>query len=385
MPTYSQTDRAMKVDTTLGEDELLLTGFSGSEGMSSLFSYTFDLLSERESIAAADILRTPISVTVKTVDGTDRFLHGVVRRFTQLGRSEGLTAYRAEVVPWLWFLSLSRDCKIFQNLSVPEIVEQVFTGLGYSDFQSKLVKSYPKRVYCVQYRESHLNFVSRLLEEEGIFYFFEHTKTKDLLVMADDNSALKPCPGQASARMASTPGPWQEEDVVTGCECEDAVHTGKITLRDYDPLQPALQLESSVSGQQPEEFYDYPGKYTALDEGDRYARIQVEAEEARQRIVRGAGTVRSFQSGYRFDLKDHYRKDANQPYLLLELRHTAKSGDFRSWDSAPMDYQNEFLAMPYSVPFRPCASLPNLRSTARRRLWWLVPRVRRSTPTITGG
>ena len=358
MATYSQTARGMKVDTALGEDELLLTGFAGSEGISSLFSYRIDLLSERNSIPAVDILRTPICVTVKTADGTDRFIHGVVRRFTQLGRSEGLTAYRAELVPWFWFLSLSSDCKIFQNLSVPEIVEQVFTGLGYNDFQSKLVKTYPKRVFCVQYRESHLNFVSRLLEEEGIFYFFEHLKGKDVLVLADDNSALKPCPGQAAARMASTPGPWQEEDVVTDCECEDAVHTGKVTLRDYDPLQPALQLESSAAGKEPEEVYSYPGKYTALDEGERYARLQVEAEEVRQRVVRGSGTCRSFQSGYRFELKDHYRRDANQQYLLLELHHTAKSGDYRSWDSAPMDYRNEFLAIPYSVPFRPSQLTP---------------------------
>ena len=188
----------------------------------------------------------------------ERTIHGIVRSFTQLGQSEDLTSYRAEVVPWFWFLSLSSDCKIFQNLSVPEIVEQVFKGLGYSDFQLKLVKPYPKRLFCVQYRESHLNFVSRLLEEEGIFYFFEHSSKKHVLTLADDNSAFKPCPGQSASRMATTAASWQEEDVVLTCECEDAVHTGKVTLRDYDPQQPALQLESSVAGAQPEESYAIP-------------------------------------------------------------------------------------------------------------------------------
>jgi type VI secretion system secreted protein VgrG len=360
---YSQANRPMKVDTVLGEDVLLLDGFSGSEGVSTPFSYTLDLLSEDSSIAAAKVLRTPVCLTIKTSDGGERTRHGLVRSFTQLGRSEELTSYRAEMVPWLWFLSLSTDCKIFQNLSVPEIVEQVFKGLGYSDFQLKLVKSYPKRVFCVQYRETHLNFVSRLLEEEGIFYFFEHSNGKHMLTLADDNSAVKPCPGQAAARMAATPGPWQEEDVVTGCECEDAVHTGKVTLRDYDPLQPSLQLESSVSDTHPEEYYDYPGKYIALDEGERYARLQLEADEARERLVRGAGTCRTFQTGYRFDLKDHYRKDANQPYMLLELRHSGRAGDYRSWESAPFDYQNDFLAIPYSVPYRP------LRVTSKPRIW----------------
>src|SRR6185436_13370078 len=100
-----------------------------------------------------------------------------------------------------------------------------------------------------------------------------------------------------------------------------------------------------------------------LDEGERYARLQLEADEARERLVRGVGTCRTFQSGYRFDLKDHYRKDANQPYMLLELRHSGRAGDYRSWESAPFDYQNDFLAIPYSVPYRP------LRVTPKPRIW----------------
>jgi type VI secretion system secreted protein VgrG len=363
MATYSQANRPMRVDTALNEDVLLLEGFSGMEGVSTPFGYTLELLSEDAAIAAPDVLRKPAWVTIKTPDGGERVIHGLIRSFTQLGQSEGLTSYRSELVPWLWFLSLSSDCKIFQNLSVPEIVEQVFQGLGYADFKIKLVKTYPKRLFCVQYRETHLNFVSRLLEEEGIFYFFEHSKSKHVLTLVDDNSAVKPCPGQAKARMATDIGRWQQEDVVTACECEDAVHTGKVTLRDYDPQQPSLLLERTVSGTHPEESYDYPGKYSALDEGERYARLQLEAEEARERVVRGAGTCRTFQSGYRFDLKEHYRKDANQGYMLLELRHAGRAGDYRSWESAPFDYRNDFLAIPYSVPYRP------LHDTPKPRIW----------------
>src|SRR5215213_1165021 len=272
MATYTQANRPMMVDTALGQDVLLLEGFSGTEEVSTPFGYTLDLLSENAAVAASDVLRKPAWVTIKTPDGGERIIHGLIRSFTQLGQSEGLTSYRSELVPWLWFLSLSSDCKIFQNLSVPEIIEQVFQGLGYSDFQSKLVKAYPKRLFCVQYRETHLNFVSRLLEEEGIFYFFEHSKGKHVLTLADDNNAVKPCPGQPTARMATTAGAWQGEDVVLACECEAAVHTGKVTLRDYDPEQPLLSLESSVVGEEPEELYAYPGRYTVLEEGERYAR-----------------------------------------------------------------------------------------------------------------
>jgi len=131
------------------------------------------------------LLRTAAAVTLRLGDGGERVLHGLISRFTQLGRSEELAAYQAEIVPWLWFLSLSTDCRVFQNLSTLEIVEEVFGGLGYSDFEIKCTKSYAKREYCVQYRETHLNFVSRLLEEEGIYYFFQHSDDKHVLVLAD--------------------------------------------------------------------------------------------------------------------------------------------------------------------------------------------------------
>jgi type VI secretion system secreted protein VgrG len=366
MAKFSQANRPMRVDTTLPADELLLGGIAGSEAVSTPFAYTLDLLSEKAAVPAADVLRTPVCVTIKGVKA-ERTIHGVVRSFTQLGQSEDLTSYRAEVVPWLWFLSLSSDCRIFQNLSVPEIVEQVFKEQGYTDFQFRLVKPYPKRVFCVQYRESHLNFVSRLLEEEGIFYFFEHSSTKHVLVLADDNSAVKPCPGQPAARLVATAAAWQDEDVVLACESEDAVHTGKVTLRDYDPDQPLLSLETSVSGKEPEEAYAYPGRYTVVEEGERYARIQLEAEEAQRHVIRGESTCRAFQSGYRFDLKEHFSREANQPYMLLELRHTAHAGDYRSWDSATMDYRNDFLAIPANVPYRP------FRQTHKPRIWGSQP------------
>src|SRR5437660_639260 len=188
MATYTQSKRSMKVDTALGADVLLLDGFAGDEGVSTPFFYTLDLLSEDASIDAKKLLRSAVVVTLELAESGPRIIHGLVRRFVQLGRSEAkLTTYRAEVVPWLWFLSLSSECKIFQDLSVLDIIEKVFKAQGYNDFQIKCTKSYPKREYCVQYRETHLNFVSRLMEEEGIFYFFEHSKDKHVLTLADAN------------------------------------------------------------------------------------------------------------------------------------------------------------------------------------------------------
>jgi len=358
MATYTQAERPITVSTVLGEDVLLLQGFAGEEGISMPFWFTLDLLSEDPSIDAKKLLHSPARVSTRLANGDERPIHGRINRFAQLDRQGELVSYRAQMVPWLWFLSLSSDCKIFQNLSVLEIVEQVFKSQGYSDFQIKCTRSYPKREFCVQYRETHLNFVSRLLEEEGIFYFFEHSDDKHVLTLGDSPNAATPCPGQSTVRMASQPGAWQEEDVVLGLQREHVVHTGNVTLRDYDYLQPSLQLESSVSGNDTSEVYEYPGNYTELAGVERYARLMLEERESWQQVVRGESTCRTFRSGYRFDLKEHYRADANQAYHLLQVQHTARVGGYRPGDAESFHYQNSFVAIPHGVPFRPPRTTP---------------------------
>jgi type VI secretion system secreted protein VgrG len=348
----------MKAETSLGPDVLLLESLSGEEGISAPFAFSLDLISEDASVSAERLIATPVTITIALPEDQERVIHGLVNRFTQLGQREDLTSYRAEVVPWLWFLSLSSDSKVFQKKSVLEIVEEVFQVLGHSDFEFRCTKNYPKREYCVQYRETHLNFVSRLLEEEGIFFFFEHSDSKHMLVLADGTNAVKPCPGQATVRMASQAKAWQGDDVVTAFEREHAVHSGQVTLRAYDYLQPSLSLESTVSGGGKGAIYDYPGEYTELEEGERYARLQLEEREAWQQVVRGTSTCRALQSGYRFDLKEHYREDSNQSYQLLQVHHSAGAGDYRSWEAAPFSYQNTFIAIPHSIPYHPPRNTP---------------------------
>jgi type VI secretion system secreted protein VgrG len=356
MAQYSQANRIMRVETALGEDVLLLTSLTGEEGMSMPFHFTLDLLSEKPDVKAADILRTPAVVYLELPDGEERPIHGIISRFVQLGQTEcqQLTFYRAEMVPWLWFLSMSADCKIFQNKTVLEIVEQVFKDQGYSDFEIKCVRSYPQREFCVQYRETHLNFVSRLMEEEGIFYFFQHSGTKHTLTLADDGSAVKPCAVQSTARLAAQ-AHAHEDDVVLSVECEQAAYLGTVTLRDYDYLKPSLKLESSVSGDGQEEMYDYtfPGNLTTPDHGDRLARLQLEEQEQWQESVRGESTCRSFQSGFSFDLENHYRKDVNRKYQLLQISHSASNGSYDSQDRSESHYHNSFVAIPHKTPFRP--------------------------------
>jgi type VI secretion system secreted protein VgrG len=342
----------MRVDTVLEEDELLLHSFTGVEGISTPFSYRLRLLSENDSVSADDLLRTPAYLSIELENGETRYIHGLINRFVAGDQEEDLRAYEAEIVPWLWFLSLSRDCKIFQEKTVLEIVEEVFTGLGFSDFDVRCTGSYPQRTYCVQYRESHLNFVSRLMEEEGILYFFEHTENGHVLVIADDNSSIEELEHKPAAAWRSDPVP--EEDVVTALRSEKSVHVGTVTLQDYDFEQPTMDLLSSIAGEEEQEIYDYhPRRYTELEEGERYARLALEALEAGRQIVYGESNCRAFTSGYRFALEDHSSPELNQVYTLAQISHSGSAGDYRSGGGTEGDYHNSFLTLPHDVPYRP--------------------------------
>ena len=352
MPTYTQDGRPLRLETPLGKDVLLITGFRGTEAISRPYSFQLDMISEKLDIAAADLVLKPVTLTIDLRDGSERFIHGRISRLVQLGVRDDLAFYRAEVVPWLWLLSLSRDCRIFQEMTATEIIEKIFKDAGFTDYVNRCTGSFPKREYCVQYRESDLNFVTRLMEEEGIFYYFEHEKNKHTLVLANSNSTPKPFPGNAVAKMGSSAR--REEDVITDVAFENAAFVGKVTLNDYDPLQPSLTLKSELSGDGTGEIYDYqPVIYTKKGDGDRYARLLLEAEESTKEILRGRGTCRYFQSGSKFTLEDHYRSDLNKEYLLLEVSHEATMGDYRSWDEINFDHTVRFQAIPSATPYRP--------------------------------
>jgi type VI secretion system secreted protein VgrG len=348
MAEYTQQNRPMRAKTALGPDVLLLSRFSGHEGVSIPFVYHLDLSSKDDKIDPKALLRTPITITIDHSAGK-RFINGFVNRFSQGDSTEDLTSYRAEIVPWLWFTTLSKDCKIYQNKSAVDIIQEVFSALGYSDFELQVRGSIPVREYCVQYRETHFNFVSRLMEEEGIFYFFKHSDGKHTMVLSDDKEAFEPTT-PASARVGMKG--LANEDIVTSVEREHFVHIGKVTLSEYDWLQPNLSLRTQSTGPGKEEVHDYGlPVYTTIEGGQRYARIQLEAEEVTHHTVRGHSTCRFFASGHRFDLKEHYRPDVNGAYVLTEVHHSADNGDYLS-GGGDFQYFNEFVCIPKGIPYR---------------------------------
>ncbi len=356
MSSYVQANRPLLVNTVAGKDVFILAGIEGQEGLSTPFFYKLDLRSENASIDGKALLRSAVTITLHSTEGK-RFIHGHIRRFVQLGRDSAskLTQYYAEVVPALWFLSLSRDCKIYQNKSVSDIVQAVLKEFGVTDVRWDCSGNYPEREYCVQYRETHLDFVSRLLEEEGIFYFFEHEDGKHTMVIGDANSSVPPA---TKPTVRLTPETAPSEEAITSIVREFGVYPGSIMLKDYDYLQPNLTLDTTVQGDGKEKVYDYPGDFTTHAEADRLAKLRLEGEESIGQMIRGESNCRTFQVGTNFDLEEHYRSDVNAKYLLVELKLSAEGGDLPDQRSGGSAYSNEFVAIPYATRYRPPRRTP---------------------------
>lgn len=359
MAEYTQAERLIRIDTPLGEDKLVLLGMSGNEGMSQLFRYNLDMASEDGAINFADIIGKPAIVSLRLQDDKIRYFSGYISKFAQYDSDERLTYYRAELVPWLWFLTRMADCRIFQEKTIPEVIEQVFKDAGFTDYQLEL-GSYDKWDYCVQYRETHFNFVSRLMEQYGIHYFFKHDKDKHTLVLADKSSSNLLCPEQASATFAPMQEVFSEADIVQSWEVEQQLQSGKYTLTDFNFETPATSLRAStnttvdIGGNSAMEIFDFPGEHHVLGVGNSLVKTRMEEEEATHRVFTGTTTCRAFQSGHRFKLTDHDNASFNGEYLITNVHHSVTGAvGYQSGDEGDARYTNSVTCIPYATPFRP--------------------------------
>jgi type VI secretion system secreted protein VgrG len=342
--TYIQKTLRLTVTTPLGKDKLLLKAVSGEEQISVLFRFQLEMVSEDQKLDFSAIVGKNITVTLLLNDGTKRYINGVVGRFMQEDSNVRLTTYYADIHPWLWLLTKTRDCRIFQNKSIPQIIKSIFDDLGFKDYQDDLKGTYPSLDYCVQYDESAFNFVSRLMEDAGIFYFFKHEEDKHTLVLGDDADAHKTCPGLKEARYQQSSMPHTDDHVITRCSIEEQVVTGKFAVDDFNFETPSTDLMVEVTGEGSEmRIYEYPGGLLKKDDGEKRASLRLEACEQPGKTLRGEGHVRAFTSGYKFDLKNHYRADANKTYVLRSVSIAATQES----------YTNSFEAFPVDVPFRP--------------------------------
>jgi type VI secretion system secreted protein VgrG len=335
----------LQITTPFGADALRLVRLAAEEAISSPFRLDLELLSREASLDFKKILGRGVTAKVALSGGKTRYFHGIVTRFVQACRAGEMTTYRAEVRPRSWLLGKTRDSRVYQNQSVPEIVKAIFSEHGVSPVEDKLKGKYEKREYCVQHQESAADFVSRLLEDEGIFYYFKHADGEHTLVLGDDSTAHLPCPNLPTARCRGEEATsLADEDVVISCEIDHQVTVGGYAVSDFNFEMPETSLLSTVSGSdQSLSVFEYPGNHAAKGAGESRAKLRLEAEEASGSWLSGESYCRAMSAGHTFKLQEHERAGANIDYALLSVTHSATE----------QEYANSFVAFPKSVPFRP--------------------------------
>jgi type VI secretion system secreted protein VgrG len=349
---FTQQALSLRVSTPLGQDKLRLKNLQGEERLSGLFHFALDMVSEDPALDFNRIVGQSATVTLMLADGTQRYFNGIVGRFAQESGDVRFTTYQADLYPWLWLLTMTTDSRIFQHQTVPDIIETIFTDLGFSDYRLALTATYSPREYCVQYQESAFAFISRLMEDEGIFYFFEHAADKHTLVLADSPEAHPACPGLSTARWRKSASSTEMADAVTRCVLEQRVTTGKYAADDFNFETPATDLLVSANGTNSTlRVYEYPGGFAKKDAGESKANVRLQAYEWPATLLRGESHCRTFVSGHRFTLSEHERADVNGSYVLRWVSHTA----------TPEHYRNAFEAFPLGTPFRPLSVTPKPR------------------------
>jgi type VI secretion system secreted protein VgrG len=261
-----------------------------------------------------------------------RYFQGRCISAEYLDSFNGQAYFRAHLRPWLWFLTQTRNCQIFQDKTVIDILRDVFGKHGFSDWQDKTKKRFAKRPYCVQYRETDFDFVSRLMEEEGIYYFHRCDKTKETLILGDDVSSHSPLTDQDEVEFHGRTERFRfKDDHFFEWRGVEAIRPGKVTLSDYDFEKPKTDLQTVKSlqkGRHPYtklELYDYPGRHADVKTGEHHARVRIEAQAAQASRAHAVGNLRQMAVGGRFKLKEHPRKAENTDYIVVSVRHEIQS------------------------------------------------------------
>ena len=321
----------------------MLISFSGTEQLGRLFEYRLELASEDYQIEPEDIVGENVSIRLNLGDKGVRYFNGHVNHFTQITSSGQLARYRATVVPWFWFLTRVADCRIFQEKTVPEIILQIFRDRGFTDYDKRLSCEYRKWEYCVQYRETDFNFISRLMEQEGIYYYFKHENGKHSLVMADSHSAHESYPKFEQLEYHPADKGTTTEECISDWSVETHLQPGSYAINDFSFKKPQTPLlaKANASGSAEQggsnnsyEIYDYPGDYTTYNDGTEYAKKRIEELQAQYKVTIAKSDSRGICPGCLFNLSDHPLADQNQKYLITSANYTIQGDDIFSTGAA---------------------------------------------------
>jgi type VI secretion system secreted protein VgrG len=297
-----------------------------------------------------------------TINGKsdDRYFHGIINHFMLTGKTGRFYFYQASVAPFIWFLSLNKDYRILQRMTTEEIVTNVLEENHISSdcFEFRLAKQYKQRRYCTQYGESDLHFISRLLEEDGIFYYFEHSEDGHLLVLADDSAAYQPITGEIEIGFHHDSGMVADKEVIDSFGYVRSVKPGTVTHTGYNFKRPSLSLKVDARGDRHQnyELYEYPGDYGLPEDGKERTQMRLEEKKTMEESAQGTSNCERFTAGCTFEITEHDFEPLNKEYLLVSVMHEGSqshiAGEFSGIDG-DYSYSNEFLAIPADVTLRP--------------------------------
>ena len=359
-------DRDIIVSVPAISSEIFFARMEGWDEISTAFCYNLLISTKDMEVEPLKVLGTPALITVQ--GETPRHFHGHVAEFALEDIRDDLTFYRLTLRPWLWFLSLDTDNRIFQEKSVPEIIEAVFSEWPEAKFDMQLRETYPKREFCVQYGESDLNFVQRLMEDEGIFYSFKHDEDGHAMQILDANDSIESDPNaetvpyEPDSRVS-----FRDGDFITHWVPKAQVRSGKYTQTDYDFEKPTFDLitlsQAPVGHKQDKgEVYHYPGRYLELSPGELISERRLQDLQSDQHRIQAKGTARHLYSGCSFKLDLFPREAENDKYVVIRA-------DYSMWDEETRagqgrdgsGYEVSLHLSPAKITYRPPCRTPKPR------------------------
>lgn len=358
MPVIIQDNRSVKIATALADNTLVLASMSGTEQLSHLFNYTVEAISDDQAIDLDSLTGSDITVELELPQGEHRYFHGFIAQCSHTESTQEHARYELVVRPWLWFLTRTTDCRIFQELAIPDIIQQILDEEVTSDYELRLTGNYEPWTYCVQYRETDFNFVSRLMEQEGIYYFFEHKDGSHTLILSDSFSAHESVENYADVPYYPVSSDQERErDHISHWEVRQILQSGAFATEDFnfeDPKSNLLVRRTAPGNhvQADYEIYDYPGEFPLRASGETVAGFRMEEIQAQHNIVVGGGTAQGLNAGFLFSLTGAAREDQNKEYLITESHCSFHLDNYESDGSNGLGFNCQIVAIPSSQPFR---------------------------------
>lgn len=353
------TDRPIVAHTALGP-QLGFLSLKGSEALSTLFEFEVELVSGTFMLDVRSMLSTELTIEIETSSGSPRYLSGKVIEFALIGREQANSnyyLYKATVRPAFWYLTQNQDNRIFQNKNVPAILDQVLGTYGFP-VEYQLTESYRDWEYCVQYQESDFNFVSRLMEHEGMYYYFKHDNGSHTLVITDAASTHEVFPAYETFTYYDSQGNVaSDNESVLIWQRSAGMTTAKYSVVDYDFRKPQVKLdaltsESLAGDDSNSEMYEWQGGYQELDHADQYARLRMQELKVNQELISAVTTVRGAAPGRVFTLRNHPRLVENQEYLIVAVNYQMAVAGYSTGTNRQDHFELFFNAIPSSVQFR---------------------------------